>query len=109
MNASEVKRIERASPVIAVAVELGLRIRGNMGTCFMRDRHADDGDAMTLFFNPARNSFFCKTCPDVGGGVTDLVCQVRGWDRQKAAEWLAHRLEFDRETKEMYTGHGRKK
>jgi hypothetical protein len=64
---------------------------------------------MTLFFNPARNTFFCKTCPDVGGSVIDLVCQHGGVTREAAAAWLAHRMEFDRETRDRYSGKGWKK
>jgi hypothetical protein len=38
----------------------------------------------------------------VGGSVVDFVCQVKGWPREQAIAWLAHRIEFDRQTREMY-------
>jgi hypothetical protein len=102
------RQVEKASPIVQVAIELGFKVRGNMARCFRGDRHADPGEA-TLFFNVARNSFFCKICSDVGGGVADLVSQFKGWDRGRALEWLAHRIDFDRETRARYSGKGRKK
>ncbi len=108
MEDKELKRIEKASRITEVAVELGIKVRGNMGKCFKAERHCN-GNHLTLFFNVAKNTFLCKTCHDVGGSVVDLVCQQRGWERQQAVEWLAHREEFDQLTQSMYHGKGRKK
>ncbi|MFH1113490.1 MAG: hypothetical protein V1792_06180 [Pseudomonadota bacterium] len=108
MDDKERKRIENVSRIIEVAVELGIKVKGNVGKCFMAERHGNGND-MTLFFNVAKNTFLCKTCPDVGGSVTDLVCQQRGWEERQALDWLAHRAEFDQLTKSMYHGKGRKK
>jgi len=108
MEDNDVKRIETASRIVEVAVELGIKVQGNMGRCFKTERH-EDNTALTLFFNAAKNTFLCKTCRDVGGSVVDLVCQQRGWDRQQALEWLAHRADFDQLTQSMYHGKGKKK
>jgi hypothetical protein len=108
MEEKLVEQLERSNPIVQVAVELGLKICGNMGRCFYPQRHEPDTGA-TLFFNVAKNTFFCKTCPDVGGGVIDLVCQVQGCDRPQAIDWLAHRVEFDQLTKKRYHGKGKKK
>ncbi len=108
MDPADIKRVEQANPILQVAVELGLRIRGSVGACFRSERHPD-ADASTLYLDVARNRFFCKSCPDVGGGVVELVCQARGWEREKAVEWLAHRVEFDQKTRQLYFGKGRKK
>jgi hypothetical protein len=108
MEPDELRRIEQRNPILQVAIELGLKVRGSIGECFRGERHPDAGST-TLFFDVARNTFFCKSCSDVGGGVIDLVCQVRGWERQQAIEWLAHRLDFDQKTREMYYGRGRRK
>lgn len=108
MEDADVKRIEKVSRIIEVAMELGIKIQGNMGQCFRTERHKES-KALTLFFNPVKNTFLCKTCPDVGGSVVDLVCQRRGWEKQQALEWLAHRDEFDRLTESMYHGKGKKK
>ncbi len=105
----DLQELERANPIIQVALELGIKVRGSVGKCFKEDRHASDGVKSTLFFNPARNRFQCRDCEDVGGTVIDLVCQYNGWERQKAIEWLRHRVEFDRYTKGLYHGKGRKK
>lgn len=102
------KQIEKASRITEVAVELGIKVTGSMGKCFRCVRDGED-KAMTLFFNSAKNTFLCKTCDDVGGSVTDLVCQQRNWDKQQALEWLAHRTEFDRMTQKLYYGKGKKK
>lgn len=109
MEESDLKRIEQASPIIEVATELGIRVRGSVATCFRQDRHQDEEEKPTLFFNPAKNRFTCKVCSDVGGSVIDLVCQFRGCDREKAIEWLAHRAEFDQFTHKLYHGKGKKK
>ena len=101
MSDGDLKHLEQSNPIIQVATEMGLKIRGNMGQCFRHDRHTDT-DAPTLFFDVVRNRFFCKVCPDVGGGVIDFICQYRQWDRQKAIDWLCHRVAFDRETQEKY-------
>lgn len=108
MEEKEIRQIEQANPIVEVAVELGLKVRGNLGSCFHIDRHLGE-DNPTLFFNVARNSFLCKTCDDVGGGVIDFICQYKGWERQQAIAWLAHRIEFDRETRTKYYTRGKKK
>jgi hypothetical protein len=105
----DLQKLEKANPIIQVAIELGIKVQGNMGKCFKKDRHILDSEKQTLFFNLAKNSFHCRECQDVGGNVLDLVCQSQGWDRQRAIEWLAHRVEFDEFTKKLYHGKGRKK
>jgi hypothetical protein len=105
----ELLELQKASSIIEVAVELGLKVRGGMAKCFEIERHVRDGEKPTLFFNPAKNTFHCRSCEDVRGDVIDLVCRVRGWDRQEAIEWLEHRAEFDRFTKKLYHGKGRKR
>jgi len=97
----DLRKLERANPIIDVALALGIKIQGNMGKCFRTERHSSD-EAMSLFFNPAKNSFFCKICQDVGGSVIDLVCQHQGWDRQKAMVWLAERGESDYLTRKLF-------
>ncbi|MDR3566397.1 MAG: hypothetical protein P4L43_00055 [Syntrophobacteraceae bacterium] len=109
MDEIDLRDIEQANPIIAVAIELGVKVRGNMGKCFKSERHSGADQAMTLFFNPSRNSFFCKSCQDVGGSVVDLVSQYRSIDREEAIAWLAHRSEFDILTRQRYGGKGRKK
>ena len=105
----DLKELEKANPIIQVATELGIKVQGSMGRCFKEDSHSAAGEHQTLFFNPARNSFHCRICADVGGSVIDLVCQIRGWDRQQAVEWLAHRVEFHQLTRNRYHGKGKKK
>lgn len=109
MDENDLKRLEQASAIIQVAIELGIKVKGSVGKCFKQDVHAADDGILTLFFNPARNSFTCRVCPDVGGSVVDLVCQCRGWDKKRAIEWLAHRAEFDEHTRALYHGKGKKK
>jgi hypothetical protein len=108
MEEKEIRLIEQANAIVEVAVELGLKVRGNLGACFRTERHLGQ-DEPSLFFNVARNSFLCKTCEDVGGGVIEFICQYKGWERQKALEWLAHRIEFDRQTRKMYYSRGKKR
>lgn len=108
MKEKEIKHIEQANSLVEVAEELGLKVRANLGSCFRSERHLGQGEP-SLFFNVARNSFLCKTCEDVGGGVIDFICQYKGWERQKAIEWLVHRIEFDQQTREMYYSRGKKK
>jgi hypothetical protein len=108
METREIRRIEQANPILEVAAEMGLKVRGNLGSCFRTEKHAA-GDEPTLFFNVAKNTFLCKTCRDVGGGVIDLVCQFKGWQRRQAIEWLVHRIEFDQQTRRMYYSKGKKK
>lgn len=108
MDKKELKRLEQSNPIIQVATELGLKVRDNMGRCFNSGQHSENQDP-TLFFNVAKNSFLCKTCADVNGGVIDFVCQYQGWDRQKAIDWLVHRGEFDLKTRDLYYGRGTKK
>jgi len=108
MEEKEITRIEQANAIIEVAVELGLNVRGNLGSCFRAERHLGEEEP-SLFFNVARNSFLCKTCDDVGGGVIDLICQYKCWEPQKAIDWLAHRIEFDQQTRKMYYSKGKKK
>jgi hypothetical protein len=109
MEDKEIKQLEKINSVVDVAKELGVKFSKSMGECFRAEKHPDGGEDYTLFFNLAKNTFLCKTCPDVGGSVTDLVCQIKGCDRDEAIEWLAHRVEFDQKTKKMYHGRGRKK
>jgi hypothetical protein len=109
MEKRELKLLERGNPIVQVAIELGIKTRSNMGICFQKERHIDDADEFTLFFNLADNSFFCKACPHIGGSVIDLVCQSQGWERQKAIEWLNHRIDFDAETKKKYYRKDRRK
>lgn len=108
MEEAELLRLERSNPIVPVAVELGLPVRGNLGRCFHPERHSG-AEEPTLFFNVAQNRFFCKTCSEVQGGVIDFVSQQQGWDRQRAIEWLVHRVEFDRETKQRYSHKGKRK
>lgn len=109
LSPSEVQQLEQASPIVAVATELGLKVRGNVGYCFRRKRHPDPQEPPTLFFNPATNRFFCRRCQEVGGSVIDLVCQYQGWTRERAIAWLAHRRDFDQLTRKLYHGKGIKK
>jgi hypothetical protein len=108
MDENEIKRIEQSNSIIEVAVEMGLKLRANLGPCFRTERHAEE-DEPSLFFNVAKNTFLCKICPDVGGDVIDFVCQYKSWERKKAIEWLAHRIEFDLQTRELYYIRGKKK
>ena len=101
---SDLKKLEKVNPIIQVAVELGIKVRGSMGECFKTERHQTGDKELTLFFKPGKNIFFCKTCQDVGGSVIDLVCQVRGWDRHKAIDWLSRRAEMDRLRREIFYG-----
>jgi hypothetical protein len=105
----DIQALEKANPIIEVAVELGITVRGSMGKCFKADGHASDDGKPTLFFNPGKNTFLCRSCKEVGGTVVDLVRQYKGWDERKAIEWLAHRAEFDQLTTKLYQGKGRKK
>jgi hypothetical protein len=109
MDEIDLQKLERKSPIIQVAIELGVKVQGNMGRCFNEEVHRSMDEAMTLFFNTARNTFFCKTCQDLGGSVIDLVSQHRNLSREDAIAWLEHRLEFDTMTRERYHGKGRKK
>jgi hypothetical protein len=105
----DIQALEKASPIIPVAVELGIKVQGSMGTCFKKDKHIADDGKPTLFFNLGKNMFHCRFCKEVGGTVVDLVCQCQGWDRQKSIEWLAHRADFDQFTQKLYHGKGRKR
>lgn len=109
MDDRELKALRQVSPILEIAVELGIKLRGNMGQCFRPENHFDGAGDHSLFFNPAQNTFFCRACGDVGGDVIDLVCQLKGWNRDEAIEWLAHRREFDLETRDKYYGRGKKK
>lgn len=109
MDEKEVKKLEMSSPIVNVAIELGIKVRGSVGKCFRSDKHTDNESSFTLLFNPAKNTFSCRTCPDVGGTVIDLVSQCRGWSDQESIDWLAHRAQFDRMTQKLYHGKGRKK
>jgi len=109
MEDIDYQALERANPIIHVAVELGIKVQAGMARCFRRDRHPEDTEKPTLVFNPSKNSFRCRSCPDVGGTVIDLVCQHHSWDREKALEWLIHRAEFDHLTQKLYHGKGKKK
>ena len=108
MEDREIRRIEQANPIVEVAVEMGLRVRGNRAPCFRSGSHPE-GTEPSLFFDIARNTFLCKSCRDLGGGVIDFICQYKGWDRAQAIAWLAHRNEFDRETRSKYYSRGKKK
>ena len=109
MKTKDLKLIEQGNPILQVAIELGIKVRSNMGVCFQSESHSDDTDEFTLFFNLADNSFFCKVCPDIGGNVIDLVCQLQGWERQKAIDWLKHRIDYDIETQDMYYRRNKKR
>ncbi|MEW6349273.1 MAG: hypothetical protein AB1646_09435 [Thermodesulfobacteriota bacterium] len=109
MEESDLTRLERANPIMQVAIELGITVKGSVGICFKQHLHVEDEGKPTLFFDAAGNCFTCKVCPDVGGSVIDLVCQCRGWDRAQAVEWLVHRADFDRLTQKLYHGKGKKK
>jgi hypothetical protein len=102
METKDKKLLEQGNPILQVAIELGIKIRSNMGICFQSESHMEGSDEFTLFFNLADNSYFCKVCPNIGGNVIDLVCQRQGWERQKAIDWLIHRIDFDLETKDKY-------
>ena len=84
-----------------------VKVKGGVGHCFKcgHDRTED----FSLFFNVAKNTFFCKNCPEIGGSVIDLVCQIKQWDREKAVDWLVHRQEFDQQTKDLFQFKGKKK
>ena len=109
MDKRDLKSLERGNPIIQVAIELGIKVRSNMGICFNVESHANDADEFTLFFNLSDNSFFCKVCPNIGGNVIDLVSQNQGWERQQAIDWLKHRIDFDAETKKKYYRKDRRK
>ena len=108
LSETEIKRIELSNPILHVAMELGFKFRGNVTACFRSERHPG-AEASTLYFDVPRNRFFCTSCTDVGGGVIDLLCQSRGWERAQAIEWLTHRVEFDQKTRQLYHGRGRRK
>jgi hypothetical protein len=108
VDPAETRRIEESNSILEVAVELGLKVRGSVGACFRGERHPGS-EASTLYLDVARNRFFCTSCSDVGGGVIDLICQLRDWERERAIEWLAHRLDFDHKTRQLYYGRGRRK
>ena len=57
MEEKEITHIEQANSIIEVAVEMGLKVRGNLGPCFRTERHSGE-DEPSMFFNVARNSFF---------------------------------------------------
>lgn len=108
MEDRDLKKLEHHNPILQVAVELGIKVRSTTGICFRSERHADTSNEFTLFFDLGKNSFFCKTCGDVGGNVIDLVCQHQDCDREKAISWLKHRIEFDLQTRELYYQKGKR-
>jgi hypothetical protein len=108
MLETEIKRLKMLNPIVEIAAELGLKVRNNLSFCFREQRHIGE-DEPTLFFNISRNTFFCKTCEDVGGDVVDFICQFKGWEPQQAIKWLVHRIEFDYETRQKYYMRGKKK
>jgi hypothetical protein len=108
MLEGEIKRLKMSSPIIEVAVEMGLKVRNNLGVCFREQRHTGE-DEPTLFLNVSQNTFLCKSCQDIGGDVVDFICQYKGWVPQQAIEWLVHRIEFDYETRQKYYIRGKKK
>lgn len=57
----DIRALEKASPIIEVAVELGIKVQGSMGKCFKGDRHTADDEKPTLFFNLGKNSFQCRS------------------------------------------------
>ena len=91
------------SPIVEVAVEMGLKVRNNLAVCFREQQHIGESEP-TLFFNVSRNTFLCRSCQDVGGDVIDFI-----WEPKKAVEWLVHRIEFDYETRQKYYVRGKKK
>jgi hypothetical protein len=109
MEDPNMKELVLANPIVKVAIELGIKVQGTAGRCFQEDRHPSKDQKPTLFFNPAKNTFLCTECADIGGTVVDLVCQYNGWDREKAIEWLAHRAKFDAFTAGLYHGKGVKR
>jgi hypothetical protein len=108
MEKDDERRLGQLNPIIQVAMELGLKVRGNLAHCFRMERHTDS-ETPTLFFQVSENRFRCKICADVYGDVIDFVCQYKGWDRQKATDWLAHRIDFDRQTRKLYYGKGKRR
>jgi len=109
MEDRDLNKLEQGNPILQVAVELGIKVRSTTGQCFRSERHVKGSDEFTLFFDLAKNSFFCKTCSDVGGNVIDLVCQYQDCNREKAIDWLKHRIEFDLQTRKLYYQKGKKK
>ncbi len=73
MDATE---LERRNAITQVAIELGIKVRGSVGECFQAEKHPAGENGLSLFFNPARNTFFCRTCPELGGGVIGTEISV---------------------------------
>lgn len=109
MEDRDLNILERHNPILQVAIELGINVRGGMGQCFRCERDGRGSNEFTLFFDPVKNSFFCRMCPGAGGNVIDLVCQYQDCDREKAVNWLKHRIEFDLQTREMYYQKGKRR
>ena len=108
MLEDEIKRLKMFSPIVEVAVEMGLRVKNNLAVCFREQQHLGESEP-TLFFNVSQNTFLCKSCQDIGGDVVDFICQYKGWEPRQAIEWLVHRIEFDHETRQKYYVRGKKK
>ena len=68
MNDADIQKLEQINSIIEVATELGIKVRGGIGKCYHAENHPDH--EFTLFFNPSKNTFFCKICSDVGGTPT---------------------------------------
>jgi hypothetical protein len=49
----DLEQLEKASPIVQVAIELGIKVQGGMGKCFRKDRHVLNSEKALLVGNGA--------------------------------------------------------
>ena len=86
------EELVRRNDIVAVAIELGLEVRGTKCRCLRPEAHAHGDRTPSLSLFRDRNTFRCWVCPDVRGDVIQLVETARGVSHAEAVRYLAARV-----------------
>lgn len=87
MNNIDLEKLRRAVPIVDLAKQLGIEVRGTQARCFNAVAHKHSDHNPSLGFDLKTNRFKCFAC-GVSGSVIDLYMGVRGVDFKTAVSEL---------------------
>jgi hypothetical protein len=92
-------------PIRDVAVQLGLRITGNMVHCWRPENHQHGDRTASVGLHQRRNTAKCFVCDARPLSTIDFVMSVRGLDFPAALEWVTSHYEVPTVAKGQHIQH----
>jgi len=86
----DLDRLKQAIPIVDLARELGMEIKGHQARCYNSAAHKHNDRRFSLGLDTKRNRYKCFACGEQGS-IIDLFMKVKGVETGRAIKELAER------------------